>query len=414
MDEQSKMRILADLVRIRSVNDHELQVAKYLQGLFDQAGIYSEIVPLAGDRANLIATLGEGQPVLGVAGHMDVVDVEAANWHSDPFELKTDGDNLYGRGVTDMKDGLAAIAIAMIELKENNVPLHGTIKFLATAGEEVGQIGSEQLTAKGVMTNVSALLVCEPTGYRIICANKGQLNLTVTAKGKAAHSSMPKLGNNAVAHLLAVLALMQQRFTEISAGVTNELMGETLYNVDVIQGGNQVNAIPGLATAQINLRTIPELPNADIVRAFQRVIGLYNQNHPGEVSLSVDMDVISTQGNETSLLIKTIQRLGAPYMAHQQLTPADIAEQTAILKAIDMPFSATEILTMSASGGTDASQYLAENPVGFDYAVFGPGNDTQHQDDEYTSKQMYLDFIDLYQSVFTAYLKQASAAAENA
>ena len=404
MNQKDAMKILSDLVKIRSVNDNELEVAQYLKNLFDQAGIESEILPLGGNRANLVATLGQGEPVLGVAGHMDVVDVEAQNWDSDPFEVVQKGDNLYGRGVADMKDGLAAITIAMIELKQNNVPLKGTLKFLATAGEEVGQIGSEQLTADGYMKDVSAMLVGEPTGYRIICANKGQLNLTVTSKGKAAHSSMPKLGNNAVEHLLQALQLMRTTFDKISTGVTNAVMGETLYNVDVINGGNQVNAIPGLATAKINLRTIPELPNAKIVAALQSALTDYNQNSNGQVELTVDMDVISTEGNQDSKLIKLIQTVGKPYMAHQNLSPEEMKRDAALLKMIDMPFSATEILTMSASGGTDASQYLVDQPVGFDYAVFGPGNDTQHQDNEYTSQQMYFDFIEIYQKLFTQYL----------
>ena len=409
MDEAKKMQILADLIKIRSVNDHELQVANYLKKLLDDAGIENKVLPLGGDRANLVATLGHGRPVLGLAGHMDVVDVEADNWKTDPFVMTQAGDNLYGRGVNDMKDGLAAIVITLIELKQNNVPIHGTLKFLGSAGEEVGQVGAQALTKGGYVNDLDALLVCEPTGYRIISANKGTLNLTVKSHGKAAHSSMPKLGNNAATHLLNVLQRMQATFDEIAGGVVNPLMGETLYNVDVLQAGNQVNAIPGLATAQINMRTLPELPNDQLFAAFKKTVDDYNATTNGDVELIAADSVIPTEGNNDSDLIKMIQKIGNPYAAKQNPSPEQQQHDAMLLKLLDMPYSATEILTMSASGGTDASSYLQDQPVGFDYAVFGPGNDTQHQDNEYTSKKMYLEFIDIYQQLFVQYLDAASA-----
>lgn len=404
MDEQAKMRILADLVKILSVNDHELQVAKYLKGLLDEAGIQNELLPLTGDRANLVATLGSGQPVLGITGHMDVVDVEAENWATDPFELVAKGDTLYGRGVADMKDGLAAMVIAMIELKARQVQLNGTVRLLATAGEEVGEIGSKALTKAGYMDGVTALLVGEPTGYRIINANKGTMNLTVRATGKAAHSSMPKLGRNAAKDLINVLHLMQAQFDQKLASVTNTAMGGTLYNVDVLRGGNQVNAIPGSASAEINMRTIPELPNEQIVAAFQQTVDQYNREAGARVELLRDTNIMSTQGTDDGKLVKLIQQIGDPYAASQGLSDADKQREAGLLKLLDMPYDPDRILTMSASGGTDAAQFLKAQPVGFDYAVFGPGNDSQHQDNEYTSKKMYLNFIEMYQKIITAYL----------
>jgi Acetylornithine deacetylase/Succinyl-diaminopimelate desuccinylase and related deacylases len=104
--DQEKVQILADLVAIKSVNDHELQVAKYLQLLFAKYGITAKLLPLAANRADLVAEIGSGAPVLGVSGHMDVVTAgELTQWHSDPFTLKERDGHLYGRGATDMNRG---------------------------------------------------------------------------------------------------------------------------------------------------------------------------------------------------------------------------------------------------------------------------------------------------------------------
>lgn len=405
MDEKTALSVLTDLVKIQSVNDHELQVATYLKKLFDQAGIESKILPLEGDRANLVATLGHGTPILGLTGHMDVVDVEPQNWASAPFTLTQKGDKLYGRGVADMKDGLAAMVLALIDLKQQNVPLNGTVRFMATVGEEIGEIGSEALFKDHYMDGVEALLVGEPTGYRIINANKGTMNLTVTATGKAAHSSMPKLGRNAAKDLINVLHLMQAQFDTEMASVENVAMGNTLYNVDVLRGGNQVNAIPGTAHAEINMRTIPELSNDLIVAKFQATIDQYNEESGAHVELQRATNIISTQGNDDAKLIKLIQQVGDPYAAAQNLSAAEKQREAGLLQLLDMPYDPDRIITMSASGGTDAAQLLKDRPVGGDYAVFGPGNESQHQDNEYTSKQMYLNFIEIYQKVIQAYLE---------
>ncbi|MDN6837678.1 MAG: hypothetical protein L0L59_04055, partial [Staphylococcus equorum] len=63
-------------------------------------------------------------------------------------------------------------------------------------------------------------------------------------------------------------------------------------------------------------------------------------------------------------------------------------------KLMRMKLSNEEILTMGMSAGTDGSKFLIDQPNGFDYAMFGPGNDTMHKDNESLSKAMYFDFIE--------------------
>lgn len=70
-------------------------------------------------RANFVAEIGSGSPILALSGHMDVVDAgNQDNWTYPPFQLTEKDDKLYGRGTTDMKGGLMALVIALIELKE--------------------------------------------------------------------------------------------------------------------------------------------------------------------------------------------------------------------------------------------------------------------------------------------------------
>ncbi len=61
-ENQEYLKILADLIKIKSVNDHELEVAEYLKDLFQKNDIHSEILPIKGQRANLVAEIGSGAP----------------------------------------------------------------------------------------------------------------------------------------------------------------------------------------------------------------------------------------------------------------------------------------------------------------------------------------------------------------
>lgn len=123
MDETEKIQVLSDLVAINTANDNEKEVAEYLQNLLSNHGIQSQMIKYSDTRYNLVAEIGSGKPVLAVSGHMDTVDAgDIKEWDTDPHKLTERDGNLYGLGAVDMKSGLAALVIAMIELHENNHP----------------------------------------------------------------------------------------------------------------------------------------------------------------------------------------------------------------------------------------------------------------------------------------------------
>ncbi|WEV43060.1 ArgE/DapE family deacylase [Lactobacillus sp. ESL0684] len=408
MEKEQRMQILSDLVELHSVNGDELPVANYLKKLLDNAGIKNEILPLKGatNRANLVAEVGSGKPVLVISGHMDTVDVNEDKWNSDPFKISKKGDLLYGRGTTDMKAGLAAMVIALIELKEKQVEIPGTIHLLATAGEEVGQPGAEQLQQAGYLDDADALLIGEPSGYnRSVYASKGEININLLAKGKTAHSSMPFLGINAVENMLELLNQIKQRMHELSEDKHNEVLGDTVFNIDVIHGGNQVNAIPGTANAELNIRTIPELTNETIIAELQSVVEQYNADHQGQIEMSVGMNIVPIVGDPNAKLVQVVHAAAKSYVQQQKQSAAELEAMQQEASLLGQTYEPGMILNEGVSGGTDASKFLINNQTGFAYLVYGPGSNTPHQDNEYVSEQMYLDFIEIYKQIFQNYGK---------
>lgn len=128
MTDTEEFKILSDLVAIKSVNDNEILVAKYLQKLLGEHGISSRLLEYSTTRADLFAEIGTGHPILAICGHVSPGELD--QWHTDPFKLANKDGKFYGRGAT----GLAALVIAMINIHEHHLIKHGSIRLLATFG----------------------------------------------------------------------------------------------------------------------------------------------------------------------------------------------------------------------------------------------------------------------------------------
>lgn len=372
------VKILADLIAIPSVNDHELQVASYLKELFHAHDITATILPLNDTRGNLVAEIGSGHPILAVSGHMDVVSAgDLSKWHSDPFTLTEREGKLYGRGSADMKSGLAALALAMIRMKEAGLPQQGTIRLLATTGEEVGGAGAHDLYQKGYMDDVDALLIAEPSQSAIIYAHKGSIDVRITSEGKAAHSSMPQLGYNAIDPLIQLVHDANQLFREDPR--ENAQLGQLVFNTTIFNGGNQVNSIPEAATLEMNIRTIPEFDNPEVIAKLQQLVDSSNQQG-AQLEMDVYQDLPSVFTTGKNNLAQLTQQLGEKYFQH-------------------------EVQLLASPGVTDAANLLRDKDADFPFVMYGPGiTKMAHQVDEYVEKSVYLDFIKLYQELMTAYL----------
>ena len=76
-----KIQLLADIVELQTENNNEIDVCNYLKDLFDKYDIKSEILKVNEHRANIVAEIGNGSPILALSGHMDVVDAgNQDNW----------------------------------------------------------------------------------------------------------------------------------------------------------------------------------------------------------------------------------------------------------------------------------------------------------------------------------------------
>jgi succinyl-diaminopimelate desuccinylase len=378
MEKEEKISILQEIVRINSVNGNEREVAEYLKQLLSRYGIEGKMVSYSDGRDNLVASFENGyqKKVLGLSGHMDIVSAgDESAWIYPPFAAEIHENRLYGRGTTDMKSGLAAMVIAMIELKESGQTFNGTVKLLATVGEEIGELGSEQLTKEGYVDDLDGLIIGEPTNYNLMYTHMGSINYTVISHGKEAHSSMPQEGYNAINHLNEFITRVNEKMNRIAEEFQNPVLGQPIHNITVISGGNQVNSIPSQARLQGNIRSIPEFSNEKTIALLQKIINELNEGAKYQLELKIDYNKIPVKADPDSHLIRCIQE------QFEQPLPL-----------------------VGAAGTTDAAEFTKSSHA-FDFVVFGPGVVTlPHQINEYVEIDNYLEMIDKYQAIILSYL----------
>lgn len=90
---------------------------------------------LGDNRANFIASFGEGDKILEYSGHLDVVPC-VGDWQHTAIGTTEEGDLIYGRGACDMKGGVAAMCSAAISMFRDKTPLNGQIRLTFVADEE--------------------------------------------------------------------------------------------------------------------------------------------------------------------------------------------------------------------------------------------------------------------------------------
>lgn len=378
MDKQEKVKILQDIIQLQTPNGNEEIVAMYYKNLLEAHGIESQLIQYADGRSNLVAEIqGDDQgKILAVSGHMDVVDAGNPDlWTYPPYGAEIYDGVMYGRGTTDMKAGLTALIIAMIELKESGHPFKGTVRLLACVGEEIGMLGSKQLTDLGYTNDIDGMIIAEPSSPYYNTKHKGSIQYQVIAHGRAAHSSTPENGLNTIQLVNDFINKTNVKIEEAAATAENDMLGKMLNVFTMIEGGNQINSVPEYTVLSGNARTIPEVGNDVVVGIFNEVIEEINSQNQGKLELNLLQNNQYADGDNDSALVDLIK----------EEDPA--AENRGL------------------SGATDGSNFTNVDNK-FDFVIYGPGKiEDAHTLDESIEVDQYLAFIDRYVNIYKGYLK---------
>lgn len=191
-------------------------------------------------------------------GHLDTVPI-ASGWTRPPGTW--DGDDLYGRGASDMKAGCVAALAAGRDLRPAGVPF----SLLFTTDEETTMAGAKKLASAPVVTTASAVVVGEPTGLRVIHQEKGVLWYRATVRGRSAHGSLPQMGDNAIHRMARVVSRLE------SLSRPRDVLEDFTVNIGQVQGGVAPNVVADACTVDLDCRHPPSLTKEDVEARLRHV-----------------------------------------------------------------------------------------------------------------------------------------------
>jgi acetylornithine deacetylase len=166
---------------------------------------------------------------------------------------------------------------AIKRIRDAGVVPPRSIVYAGCVDEEHLMRGSRQLAEQ---LSPSAAIIAEPTDLTVIRAHKGAVRFRVLVFGKAAHSSKPYLGINAISKMAALIGHIERAVQERLAGAVDPLLGASTLNIGVISGGQQVNFVPDQCSIDVDVRIVPGQTTAAVLDAFAAAIALAQQDDP--------------------------------------------------------------------------------------------------------------------------------------
>ena len=389
--------LLQQLVRIPSVNPafntkdappcDESKITAFLENIFQKWGLPWARQRVHAGRDNLIVVYRAQPPHDRQCPqlwevHQDTVSV--AGMKIDPFAALESEGRIWGRGASDVKGGMAAMLTALARLQADRVPLQQTLVLALTINEECGFTGvkslcklwGDQQLAAAEAENLSGPLsldelrelrpvraiVAEPTMLDVVVAHKGSVRWRCHTHGKAAHTSRPEQGVNAISAMVDVVRAIEQYQCEVlNQREAHTLCGGPTVCVSTIQGGSGVNTVPDHAVIDIDRRLVPNESPEEAYRELVEYVAA--RTHQSESTLSKSTVEHEQPTNQSAGLQDTDNRAWAEQIATIVRSSGESSQ------LIGVPF------------GTDA---WALSEVGIPTVVFGPGSiDQAHTDDEW-------------------------------
>ncbi len=381
---------------------NEIIAARYIEAALKKDGIASELYTSTGTRTSLVARLkgdGSKRPLLLMC-HIDVVPADPKGWTVPPFSPTEKDGYLYGRGAADIKSLCAAEMAVLSYLKRTGTPLSRDVIFFAEADEETGNAvrhidaflrDKAGLVAAEFGVNEGGNSVWKDGKVyevRVEAAEKEYMDLTLTAKGKPGHSSVPT-EDNALARLAnAVTRLSAHRFPVRLNPVTHGFLeqqaktsepaiaaaikavlaapegpardeaGAALAHLapeigamlrdtvtpTMLKAGYKSNVIPADATATFNARLLPGRAAADLIADIRAIVA------DPKIELAFDPPTRAPVGAmpiDTPLYRAAVESAKGvrvmPYMAAWTTDSQDLRARGTVMYGIETPLTEEDV-----------------------------------------------------------------------
>jgi acetylornithine deacetylase len=369
MSDIGALELLSKLVQFKSISsESNLDISDYISHFaVRHGGVVNRFRSSDGRKESLLLSFGPNVPGgIVLSGHMDVVPVDQ-RWTFDPFLLREADDKLFARGAVDMKGFLAIALTAATSVHPTRLsrPVYVALSY----DEEVSCAGVQPIVAflRSQVPTPAAVVVGEPTEMRLVAAHKGALDWLVRVKGRAAHSSLPHLGANAIHAAARIIG----KVDEIAEGFKNAPSASpdlfdvpfTTLSVGVINGGVAFNVIAPDCEFRLEARIMEVGQDREIA---------------DQVTNFADQVVLPRlQATAPEATIEIVEQFGIPPLVRE---PGSVAER----------LIGRQLGTDQVEGVSYATEAGYFQEAGIPTVVFGPGSIAQaHQPDEFITLDQF-------------------------
>ncbi|NOX48311.1 MAG: YgeY family selenium metabolism-linked hydrolase [Chlorobi bacterium] len=212
---------LSKLVKIKSLSLGEKKVQQEVARQMKEAGADEVFVDGLG---NVIGSLGNGERILAIDGHVDTVDVgNLGNWGFDPFSGEVKDGFVHGRGTVDQEGGIASMITCIRILKELGFDKNLKVYFVSSVMEEDCDGLCWNYIIKEDKIVPDFVIITEPTNLNIYRGHRGRMEIRISFNGISSHGSAPERGKNAI-YMASRAALEIEKLNERLK--TDEFLGK--------------------------------------------------------------------------------------------------------------------------------------------------------------------------------------------
>ncbi len=366
LSEHRAAELLAGLVAIPSVNPAfrnalapaewfgEAALAHHVAAWLRGIGADVELQEVLPGRPNVVARLNgrSARRTLLWEGHLDTVQADGMSVA--PFAPVLRDGRLHGRGAVDDKGCLAAFLLALQALARDPAPVD--VVFVAAIDEEYQFRGIRHFLQGGERAHGG--VAGEPTGLRVVSACKGCVRWEIEVIGRAAHSSRPEEGIDAIAVATELAVHLRHALGPRLAARAHPMLGRPSMVCSVIEGGEGLNTVPARCRMKFDRRTLPDETGDAAWREIEAEVGRFAATLGGEARIVMHPPFIDSLAME-------------------------VDPETAIVAAARAACrdEGLDDAILGVAFGSDATKMTA---AGIPTIVFGPGSiDQAHTADEF-------------------------------
>ncbi len=226
--------------------------------------------------ATLPLSASKGRSLI-LAGHIDVVPPgPRAFWNHDPFKPEIADGFMTGRGVYDMKGGVAEMVFALDALNAIGLAPAAQIYVETISEEECTGNGALSTLARGYVAD--ACLIPESTDGHLQRAQLGSVWFRLRVTGRAAHVLQTEQGDNAILGAYEYIKALQDLAARTSerAKASDKWFGHLpdpiKLSVGKIEGGDWIGMVPSWCEVYCRLGVLPGQDLADVRESIVKAV----------------------------------------------------------------------------------------------------------------------------------------------